>query len=174
MKEMYQSVQKEKKQEKRWSLKISGAVATGLILVVVLTVLWAVRYELNYRAYISYLSNSKTYAVGHHTLRANVQGDLVWVKGSNAEKLYAYLLVAGKGRVGNGPAGQPEIAMEFGDGGTLKIWETEGKFHSYVLYQHEDGYSYGYYSGQIYVGTVATNYLSLSENVVWTGELNIS
>ena len=69
MKEMYQSVQKEKKQEKRWSLKISGAVATGLILVVVLTVLWAVRYELNYRAYISYLSNCVTYAVGHHTLR---------------------------------------------------------------------------------------------------------
>lgn len=173
MKEMYQDVQKKPRKEHRWSLKISGFLAAAILLAVGLTVLWAVRYELNYREYISYLSNSETYAEGHHALRADVRGDRVWVKGSNTGKLYSYILVGGKGRVGKAPDGDPDIFMDFGDGGTMKLWETEGKFHSYVLYQHEDGYSYGYYSRQVSVGTVAVNYLSLVENVVWTGELNI-
>lgn len=174
MKEMYQSVRKKAKRERRWSLKVSGAVAVGLVLVVVLTVLWAVRYELNYREYISYLSNSEVYAEGHHALKADVQGDRVWVKGSNTGKLYSYILVGGKGRVGKAPEGKPEIYMEFGDGGTMKIWKTEGKFRSFVLYQYMDGYSYGYYSKDISVETVAVNYLALEKNVVWMGELNIS
>lgn len=173
MQEMYKNIQKSSKETRHWSLGASGVLAISILIVVVITILWALRYEQNYREYVSYFSSSVTHAESHHTLRARVQEDLVWVRGANTKKLYSHILVSGKGRPGSTPEGDPDISMAFGDGGFMKLWKTEGKFQTYVLYQHEDGYSYGYYSSQVSVDTIGVNYLSLSENVAWNGELNI-
>ena len=143
-KDMYEMVQKKAKPERRWSLRVSTTVALCLIGVVIVL-----------------------------CFHANVQGETIRGKRDNVEKFYSYIVVNGIGRVGRTPEGEPDITIDFGDGGTMEIWETNnGRFHCYVRYEHTDGFSYGYYSSQMTVGTMAVNFLSRRDNAPWNGILD--
>lgn len=169
---MYDMVQKKTKPERRWSLRVGTTIALFLIGVVVILVLWAVRYQLNYREFVSHFSNSNIYAADNLCFHADVQGETIRGKRDNVEKFYSYVILSGIGRVGSLPQGQPDITIDFGDGGTMKFWATDDKkFKCYLYYEHTDGFSYGYYSSGMTVDTIRVNYLSRRDNAPWNGEL---
>lgn len=169
---MYDKVQKKARPERRWSLRVTTTISLILIGIVVILVLWAVRYQLNYREFVYRFSGSNMYAAENLCFHADVQGETIRGKRDNVEKFYSYIVVNGIGRVGKTPEGEPDITIDFGDGGTMEIWETDnGRFKCYVLYEHTDGFSYGYYSSQMTVGTMAVNFLSRRDNAPWNGML---
>ena len=171
--DMYKLVRKKAKPRSRWSLRISVAVAVGLIGIVVALCLWAVQYRQNYREFVYYFSSSNMYAAENLCFHADVQGELIRGKRDNVEKFYSYIVLNGSGRVAKSPEGEPAITIDFGDGGSMKIWDADyKKFRCYLLYEHEDGFSYGYYGSGMTVSTMAVNYLNRRNNAPWNGKLD--
>lgn len=156
-----------KKQKKAWSpaVKITLGCAAVFLLAVTLLLLWSVRFQLRYREYVSHLSNSTVYAQENLGFHANVKGEQVWVKTNNVKDLFNYILFSGTGRTGNAPEQPADVIIDYGDGGMLRLYEIEeGRFRIFLLYTHEDGFSYGYASSSMTVDTCAVNFLSLKEN----------
>lgn len=169
---MYEKVQKSIKPKRRWSLRVTVTVALVFLGLVVALLIWAVQYRLSYREYVYYFSGSNIYAAENLCFHADVRGELIRGKRDSVEKFYSYVSVNGIGRVGKAPGGEADITIDFGDGGSMKIWETDnGKFKCYLLYEHTDGFSYGYYSSKMTVGTMVVNFLSRSDNAPWNGIL---
>lgn len=169
---MYDVVQRKEKQEGRWSLKVAGIVAACAIVAMAGLVLWAMKYQLNYREFISHFSSSKVYAVENFCFYGEVEGAGFQGKRKTPDRLYTYIALGGIGRVGKAPEGEPEIRLDFGDGGNMFIWNVEeGKQHCYILYQHEDGFSYGYYTSKVSVSTLKVSYLPISKNIPWEGSI---
>lgn len=147
-------------------------VAVTLVVLVLLVgtavFAWGVHYRLRYREFVSHLSNSNVYAYENRSLHADVDGTLVWAKSDNVQGLYNYILLNGSGRTCGVPEGDPVIYIEYGDGGTLKIYEAEQEgFYAYLLYEHTDGFRYGYASSKLTVDTFRVTYLSLKDNAPW-------
>lgn len=164
---MYDRISRQKKQRPA-AAKVTLALTVAFLLAVTAIFIWAVRYELRYRDFVSHLSASNVHAYENRSFHADVEGTLVWAKSDNVQDMYNYIIFSGKGRTGQPPEAEPGILVEYGDGGTLKIYEIpEGRFRVYLLYEHTDGFSYGYASSKMTLETFSVNFLSLKENAPW-------
>ena len=124
---MYEQLSADKKGKRGWMIRILLTLA-GIVLVFGVVILsWAVRYHVQYRDFVSRLSNSVTYAYSHHSLHGDAGDETpVWVKGENVYQLYNYILVNGEGKVIRKlPETTPGIDLDFGDGSSLKVWDDE-------------------------------------------------
>lgn len=165
---MYEQVEARQKHEKGWMFRILLTLAVSLLVFGVVILSWSVRYHVQYRDFVSRLSNSVTYAYSHHSLRGDAGEDApVWVRGENVYQLYNYILVNGEGRViRNLPETPPGIDLDFGDGSNLKVWD--GESGGAILCYTDDAGQYAFVSTAASMESMQVNFLSLSGNVAWT------
>ena len=164
---MYEQVGAKQKRKKGWMIRILLTLA-GLLLVFGVVILsWAVRYHMQYRDFVSRLSNSVTYAYSHHSLHGDVgEAQQVWVKGENVYQLYNYILVNGEGKViRERPETEPGIDLDFGDGSNLKAWDSESG--GAILCYTDDAGQYAFVAKAASMETMQVNFLSLSNNIAW-------
>lgn len=169
---MYDQIKKQK-QERTTGFKVAVCLALAVLVFIGGLLIWGISYKRQYWNFVSHLSSSTVYAYNHHSMHADVKGDLVWVRGENAQNIYNYITVSGPGRTAKVPEASPSIRIEYGDGAMLKIYPSNHeKFSVYLLYEDaQEGYSYGYLASGMTAETFAVNYLSLEENVLWTQEI---
>lgn len=164
---MYDKINRTKEQ-RTTGFKITVVVVLAVLILCGSLLAWGVSYRNRYWDFVSHISDSTVYAYSHHSMHARVNGDGVWVRGENVQSLYNHITVCGMGRTGAAPKGEPEIFIEYGDGGILKVYPAEREgFSAYLLYENGD-YSYGYSTSGITVETIVVNYLSLENNVIWS------
>lgn len=165
---MYEQVDTKPRDKKGLLLRVLLPVAIAVMLIGSVVLVWAVRYHVQYRDFVSRLSNSVTYAYSHHTLHGDAgEAQPVWVKGENVYQLYNYILVGGEGRVIRKlPETTPGINLDFGDGSTLKAWDNETG--GATLCYTDDAGQYAFVTKTASMETMQINFLSLSENIAWT------
>lgn len=165
---MYEQVDTKTRGKKGVLLRILLPATVVVLLISTAILLWAVRYHVQYRDFVSRLSNSVTYAYSHHSLRGDAgEEQPVWVKGENVYQLYNYILVNGEGRVIRKlPETTPGIDLDFGDGSNLKVWDNETG--GATLCYTDDAGQYAFVTKAASMETMQINFLSLSENIAWT------
>ena len=165
---MYEQIDTKPRNKKGWLLRVLLPVAVAVMLIGSVVLFWAVRYHVQYRDFVSRLSNSVSYAYSHHSLRGDAgEEQPVWVKGENVYHLYNYILVNGEGRVIRKlPETTPGIDLDFGDGGNLKVWDNDNG--GAILCYTDDAGQYAYVTKVASMETMQINFLSLSENIAWT------
>lgn len=164
---MYEQLQADPKSRRPKTLRILLCAVILVGVVVTAAVAWAATYHVRYRDFISRLSDSVTYAYSHHSLHGNAgEAEPVWVRGENVYRLYNYVMVSGEGKVLHQlPESEPLIDMDFGDGSTLRVWDTSPGGAT-LCYEDQKG-QYAYVSKAMSAETIQVNFLSLSGNVAW-------
>ena len=143
-----------RKKEKtlRKPLLIVAAVFAAVIALGV----WACRYQLQYRACFSALTDATRHARGSGAFTVTVDGAAVSADANDLSDLLRLISMAGAGRTGTAPADPPLITVDYGDGTKLDIWQvplenstndwTEGPFFRCTF---PGGKTYGYDTDQI-------------------------
>ena len=143
-----------RKKEKtlRKPLLIVAAVFAAVIALGV----WACRYQLQYRACFSALTDATRHARGSGAFTVTVDGAAVSADANDLSDLLRLISMAGAGRTGTAPADPPLITVDYGDGTTLDIWQvplenpandwTDGPFFRCTF---PGGKTYGYDTDQI-------------------------
>ena len=111
-----------RKKEKtfRRPLLIAAAVFAAVIALGV----WACRYQLQYRACFSALTDATRSARRTGAFTVTVDGAAVSADANDLSDLLRLLSMAGAGRTGDAPADPPRITIDYGDGTVLDIWEV--------------------------------------------------
>ena len=143
---------RKKEQTLRKPLLIAAAVFAAVIALGV----WACRYQLQYRACFSALTDATRHARGSGAFTVTVDGAAVSADANDLSDLLRLISMAGAGRTGTAPADPPLITVDYGDGTTLDIWQvplenpandwTEGPFFRCTF---PGGKTYGYDTDQI-------------------------
>ena len=85
---MYEQVETKRMGKKGWLLRVLLPIAVAVMLISSIVLIWAVQYHVQYRNFVSRLSDSVTYAYSHHTLHGDAgEAQPVWVKGENVYHL---------------------------------------------------------------------------------------
>lgn len=118
--------------------------------------LWICRYQLQYRAYFSALTDATRSARSTGAFTVTVDGAAVSADADALSDLLGLLNMAGAGRTGDAPTDPPLITIDYGDGTVLDIWEvplvnpannwTDGPFFRCTF---PSGKTYGYDTDQI-------------------------
>ena len=124
MYEQIQRTQHKRDNRKLWiSLFLCGVVATILAALII----FGFRYRANFREFLGNLSDSTQYALDNNSLYLTVEGDTFLVIRKNIRKFYNTVAIAGSGRLVSAPDYHADILLDFGDGSTLELWETQVK-----------------------------------------------
>ena len=133
-------------------------LAVCLIVTAVLVgMVWqACRYQLDYRKFVSDLSNSTAYAYKHNSLTITMDGQTYPAEQENIHRIYSRMINAGPGRPGKAPASAPEASLEYGDGSFAELWNvkvenssTDREIGLFIRYVNQDGESYAYDSDRL-------------------------
>lgn len=164
---MYEQVETKRSDKKGWLLRVLLPIAVAVLLIGSIVLIWAVQYHVQYRDFVSRLSDSVTYAYSHHTLHGDAgEAQPVWVKGETVYHLYNYIVVSGEGKVIRKlPETEPGIDLDFGDGSNLKAWDSESG--GAILCYTDDAGQYAFVAKSVSVETMQVNFLSLSDNIAW-------
>ena len=167
---MYEQVETKRMGKKGWLLRVLLPIAVAVMLISSIVLIWAVQYHVQYRNFVSRLSDSVTYAYSHHTLHGDAgEAQPVWVKGENVYHLYNYIVVSREGKVIRKlPVTEPGIDLDFGDGSNLKAWDSESG--SAILCYTDDAGQYAFVAKSVSMETMQVNFLSLSNNIAWKEE----
>ena len=119
-------------------------------------VLWTLRYQLQYRACFSALTDATRHARSTGAFTVTVDGAAVSADADDLSDLLRLINMAGAGRTGTAPTDPPLITIDYGDGTTLDIWQvplenpandwTDGPFFRCTF---PSGKTYGYDTDQI-------------------------
>ena len=119
-------------------------------------VLWTLRYQLQYRACFSALTDATRHARSTGAFTVTVDGAAVAADADDLSDLLRLINMAGAGRTGTAPTDPPLITIDYGDGTTLDIWQvplenpandwTDGPFFRCTF---PSGKTYGYDTDQI-------------------------
>lgn len=117
---------------------------------------WACRYQIQYRACFSALTDATRHARSTGAFTVTVDGAAVSADADDLSDLLRLINMAGAGRTGEAPADPPLITIDYGDGTTLDIWQvplenpandwTDGPFFHCTF---PGGRTYGYDTDQI-------------------------
>ena len=164
---MYEQVETKRSDKKGWLLRALLPIAVAVMVIGSVVLIWTVQYHVQYRDFVSRLSDSVTYAYSHHTLHGDTgEAQPVWVKGENVYHLYNYIVVSGEGKVIRKlPETEPGIDLDFGDGSNLKAWDNESG--GAILYYTDAAGQYAFVAKSASVETMQVNFLSLSDNIAW-------
>lgn len=136
----------------RRPLLLAGAVIAAVAALAV----WACRYQMQYRAYVSVLTDATRAARRTGSFTVTVDGAAVSADANDLSDLLRLITDAGAGRTGDAPETAPDITIDYGDGTVLDVWQvpltnpandwTEGPYFRCTA---PDGRSYGYDTDQI-------------------------
>ena len=142
--------------KKEKTLRKPLLIVAAIIAAVVALAVWACRYQLQYRACFSALTDATRHARGSGAFTVTVDGAAVSADANDLSDLLRLISMAGAGRTGTAPADPPLITVDYGDGTTLDIWQvplenpandwTEGPFFRCTF---PGGKTYGYDTDQI-------------------------
>lgn len=117
---------------------------------------WAGRYQMRYKNFADDLAESTRHARANGAFSVCVSGEAVDAEIDELSDLLMILTGAGAGKVGDAPEEDALIAIDYGDGTRLEIWQvvlenpgnawTEGPFFRYT---DAAGKTYGYDTDQI-------------------------
>ena len=99
-------------------------IAAILFVAFAALVLWSLRYQLQYRACFSALTDATRSARRTGAFTVTVDGAAVSADANDLSDLLRLLSMAGAGRTGDAPADPPRITIDYGDGTVLDIWEV--------------------------------------------------
>ena len=156
---LYDSVDRGKPKPKRLSAPI--ALSCALFLLFGGLTFWACRYQLQFKAFFSELTDSTRAARHFGAFRVTVEGAETDAVIDDLSELLALIGDAGASRTGDVPTETPFAVIDYGDGTTLEIWKvelanpanswTEGPFFRYT---NKKGKTYAYDTDQIRWETV--------------------
>ncbi len=142
--------------KKEKTLRKPLLIAAAVFAAVIALGVWACRYQLQYRACFSALTDATRHARGSGAFTVTVDGAAVSADANDLSDLLRLISMAGAGRTGTAPADPPLITVDYGDGTTLDIWQvplenpandwTEGPFFRCTF---PGGTTYGYDTDQI-------------------------
>lgn len=142
--------------KKEKTLRKPLLIAAAVFAAVIALGVWACRYQLQYRACFSALTDATRHARGSGAFTVTVDGTAVSADANDLSNLLRLISMAGAGRTGTAPADPPLITVDYGDGTTLDIWQvplenpandwTEGPFFRCTF---PGGKTYGYDTDQI-------------------------
>ena len=142
--------------KKEKTLRKPLLIAAAVFAAVIALGVWACRYQLQYRACFSALTDATRHARGSGAFTVTVDGAAVSADANDLSDLLRLISMAGAGRTGTAPADPPLITIDYGDGTTLDIWQvplenpandwTEGPFFRCTF---PGGKTYGYDTDQI-------------------------
>lgn len=142
--------------KKEKTLRKPLLIAAAVFAAVIALGVWACRYQLQYRACFSALTDATRHARGSGAFTVTVDGATVSADANDLSDLLRLISMAGAGRTGTAPADPPLITVDYGDGTTLDIWQvplenpandwTEGPFFRCTF---PGGKTYGYDTDQI-------------------------
>lgn len=142
--------------KKEKTLRKPLLIAAAVFAAVIALGVWACRYQLQYRACFSALTDATRHARGSGAFTVTVDGAAVSADANDLSDLLRLISMAGAGRTGTAPADPPLITVDYGDGTTLDIWQvplenpandwTEGSFFRCTF---PGGKTYGYDIDQI-------------------------
>ena len=142
--------------KKEKTLRKPLLIAAAVFAAVIALGVWACRYQLQYRACFSALTDATRHARGSGAFTVTVDGAAASADANDLSELLRLISMAGAGRTGTAPADPPLITVDYGDGTTLDIWQvplenpandwTEGPFFRCTF---PGGKTYGYDTDQI-------------------------
>lgn len=142
--------------KKEKTLRRPLLIAAAVFAAVIALGVWACRYQLQYRACFSALTDATRHARSSGAFTVTVDGAAVSADANDLSDLLRLISMAGAGRTGTAPADPPLITVDYGDGTTLDIWQvplenptndwTEGPFFRCTF---PGGKTYGYDTDQI-------------------------
>ena len=142
--------------KKEKTLRKPLLIAAAVFAAVIALGVWACRYQLQYRACFSALTDATRHARGNGAFTVTVDGAAASADANDLSDLLRLISMAGAGRTGTAPADPPLITVDYGDGTTLDIWQvplenpandwTEGPFFRCTF---PGGKTYGYDTDQI-------------------------
>ena len=142
--------------KKEKTLRKPLLIAAAVFAAVIALGVWACRYQLQYRACFSALTDATRHARGSGAFTVTVDGAAVSADANDLSDLLRLISMAGAGRTGTAPADPPLITVDYGDGTTMDIWQvplenpaddwTEGPFFRCTF---PGGKTYGYDTDQI-------------------------
>ena len=110
--------------KKEKTLRRPLLIAAAVFAAVIALGVWACRYQLQYRACFSALTDATRSARRTGAFTVTVDGTAVSADANDLSDLLRLLSMAGAGRTGDAPADPPRITIDYGDGTVLDIWEV--------------------------------------------------
>ena len=110
--------------KKEKTLRRPLLIAAAVFAAVIALGVWACRYQLQYRACFSALTDATRSARRTGAFTVTVDGAAVSADANDLSDLLRLLSMAGAGRTGDAPADPPRITIDYGDGTVLDIWEV--------------------------------------------------
>lgn len=109
--------------------KLWAALALWAIVVFILgsLIIFGFRYRANFRGFLGDLSYSTEYAMQNNSLQLTVDGESFLVIRKNVKKFYNAVAIAGSGRPAAPLHREADIKLDYGNGTTLELWETQVK-----------------------------------------------
>ena len=107
--------------KKEKTLRKPLLIAAAVFAAVIALGVWACRYQLQYRACFSALTDATRHARGSGAFTVTVDGAAVSADANDLSDLLRLISMAGGGRTGTAPADPPLITVDYGDGTTLDI-----------------------------------------------------
>ena len=110
--------------KKEKTLRRPLLIAAAVFAAVIALGVWACRYQLQYRACFSALTDATRHARSSGAFTVTVDGAAVSADANDLSDLLRLISMAGAGRTGTAPADPPLITVDYGDGTTLDIWQV--------------------------------------------------
>ena len=110
--------------KKEKTLRRPLLIAAAVFAAVIALGVWACRYQLQYRACFSALTDATRSARQTGAFTVTVDGETVPATADKLSDLLRLLTAMGPGRMGPAPASPPRITIDYGDGTVLEIWEV--------------------------------------------------
>lgn len=170
---MYEKIEKNPRVK---SDRVLRNMVLACVLVLALAAVMLIRaagYFSRYQEFVGKLSDSTVYAYDNRCLRAEVEGQSLWVNLKNDYGLYTHITVYGVGvEKHSTPKRAADVELYYGNGSSLKLWDMEasgsaGAHSLFLHYEDETGYSYSYVSGEVDLETLKNKYLLVKTNRAW-------
>lgn len=153
---MYESIRWSPGKRRKRTLTLPLLFCAVVIGAVILSFVWAGRYQYRYREFTLELAEVTTEARESGGCTVTLDGKEIPVDDEMLSDLFYSISQAGSGRIGDAPETEPKITVDYGGGITLAIWIvtlensgndwTEGPFFRYT---GRDGRTYGYDTDQL-------------------------
>lgn len=124
---MYEQITRKNAGERNRKLWLALTVWAIVVAILASLVIFGFWYRSNFREFLGALSNSTEYALSNNSLYLTVDGDSFLVIRKNVKKFYNVVAIAGSGRPASPLSREADIKLDFGNGTTLELWETQVK-----------------------------------------------
>lgn len=170
---MYEKLKKGGRDRKDTSLRNVIVICVIFFVLATGTIIWIAGYFSRYQRFLERFSASTVYAYDNRCLRAEVEGQSLWVNLKNNYGIYTHITVYGIGSEKYSvPKQSADVTLDYGNGSRLLLWDMEPSGDSrahrlFLHYEDAEGYRYSYVSDEMDLETIKIQYLLVKTNRKW-------